>query len=36
MGLALTVPVGHFDDGGWSNSAEYRTRYPEKVVKARS
>ena len=35
MGLALTVPVEHFDDDGWSNSAEYRTRYPEKVVKAR-
>ena len=35
MGLPLTVPVEHFDAGGWSNSAEYRTRYPAKVVKAR-
>ena len=35
MGLALTVPVEHFDDNDWSNSVEYRTRYPAEVVKAR-
>ena len=35
MGLELVVPVEHFDDGGWSNSVEYHTRYPAEVVAAR-
>ena len=35
MRLELVVAVEHFDDGGWSNSAEYRSRYPAKVVAAR-